>query len=202
MNLVSDSLPGHFPADDTLFGVIVSFLTPESLTFFNNSSPGDFGLFCDRSLRPTQHVAELGNLFYIHVYEWEGGQKVKQAHASCFSTKWLCKIPSANVAASDIRPGFKSKHQKNRHFPFTILTAIINVLCVACRILPGSNAPFSLKFSYSGVVRCSYSKEQPPATASLGLNTSDTEVLQLDPAKNLDQSQSPLPSTVVVNANY
>ena len=27
-----------------------------------------------------RHVAELGNLSYIHVYEWEGGQNVKQAH--------------------------------------------------------------------------------------------------------------------------
>ena len=40
------------------------------------------------------------------------------------------------------------------------------------------------------------------ATAPLGLNTSDPEAVQPDPAKNLDQSQSPLPSTAAVNAKY
>ena len=116
------------------------------------------------------------------------------------------KISSANMTASDIRPGFKLKTQENRHFPVTILTAIINVLCVACRILPGSNAPFCFRLSDSDVdfdvVQHSSSRELPRATASLGLNTCDPEAVQLDLAMNLDQSQSPLPSTAVVNANY
>ena len=59
-----------------------------------------------------------------------------------------------------------------------------------------------LFFSYSDVVRHSSSRELPRATVSLGLNTSDPEAVQLDPAMNLDQSQSPLPSTTAVNANY
>ena len=98
------------------------------------------------------------------------------------------EIPLANKAISDIRPGFKLKPQKNRHFPVTILTAIINVLCVAGRILPGSNAPFCLRLSDSDVGQHSSSRELPRATASLGLNTCDPEAVQLDPAMNLDQS--------------
>ena len=112
------------------------------------------------------------------------------------------KISLANRAISDIRPGFKSKPQKNRHFPVTILTAIINVLCVACRILPGSNAPFCLKLSDSDVVQHSSSRKLPRATASLGLNTCDPEAVLLDPAMNLDQSQSLFPGAAVANANY
>ena len=108
------------------------------------------------------------------------------------------------MAASDIRPGFKLQPQKNQHFPVTILTVIRNVLCVACRILPGSNVPFcfGLSDSDSEVVQHSSSRELPRATSSLGLNTWDPEAVQLDLAMNLDQSQSPLPSTAVVNANY
>ena len=112
------------------------------------------------------------------------------------------KIPLAKWAISDIRLGFKLKPQKNRHFPVNILTAIINVLCVACRILPGSNAPFCLRLSGSGVVQHSSSRELPRATASLGLNTCDPEAVQLDLAMNLDQSQSPFPGAAVANANY
>ena len=112
------------------------------------------------------------------------------------------RISLANRAISDIRPGFKLKPQKNRHFPVTILTAIINVLYVACRILPGSNAPFCLRLSDSDVVQHSSSRELPRATASLGLNTCDPEAVQLDPAMNLDQSQSPFPGAAVANANY
>ena len=73
---VWQSLPWRFPADDTLFELIANFLIPESLTFFNKWSPGDFGLICGRH----RHVAELGNLTYVHVFEWEGRQKVKQVH--------------------------------------------------------------------------------------------------------------------------
>ena len=91
------------------------------------------------------------------------------------------EILFANRAISDIRPGFKLKPQKNRHFPVTILSAIINGLCVACRILPGTNAPFSLRLSDSDVVQHSSSRELPRATASLGLNTCDpVEAVQLD----------------------
>ena len=99
--------------------------------------------------------------------------------------KFDTEIPLANRAISDIRPGFKLKPQKNQHFPITILTGIINVLCVACRILPGSNAPFCLRLSDYEVVQHSSSRKLPRATASQGLNTSD-------PAMNLGQSQSPL----------
>ena len=106
------------------------------------------------------------------------------------------------MAASDIRPGFELKPQENRHFPVTILTAIINVLCIACRIVPGRNAPFCPRLSDSDVVQHSSSREMPRATASLGLNPSDPEAVQLYPAMSLDQSQSPLPWTVVVNPNY
>ena len=112
------------------------------------------------------------------------------------------EIPLANRAIPDISPGFKLKPQKNRDFPITILTAIINVLCVACRILPGSNIPFCLRLSDSDVVQHSSSRELPRATASLGLNTCDPEAVQLDLAMNLDQSQSPFPGAAVVNANY
>ena len=112
------------------------------------------------------------------------------------------EILLANRAISDIRPGFKLKPQKNQHFPFTMLTAIINVLAVACRILPGSNAPFCLKLLDSDVVQHSSSRELPRATASLGLNTCDPEAVQLDPAMSLDQSQSPFPGAAVANANY
>ena len=106
------------------------------------------------------------------------------------------------MAASDIRPGFKLKPQENQHFPVTILTVIRNVLCVACRILPGSNVPFWLRLSDSDVVQHSSSRELPRATASLGLNTCDPEAVQLDPAMNLDQAQSPFPGAAVANANY
>ena len=41
------------------------------------------------------------------------------------------------------------------------MTAIINVLWVACRILPGSNAPFCLRLSDSDVVQHSSSRELP-----------------------------------------
>ena len=102
------------------------------------------------------------------------------------------EIILANRAISDIRPGFKLKPQKNQDFPVTILTAIMNVLCVACRILPGSNIPFCLRLSDSDdsdVVQHSSSRELPRATASLGLNTCDPEAVQLDLAMNLDQSQ-------------
>ena len=112
------------------------------------------------------------------------------------------EIPLANRAISDIRPDFELKPQKNQHFPVTILTAIINVLCVACRILPGKNAPFCLRLSDSDVVQHSSSRELPRATASLGLNTCDPEAVQLDLAMNLDQSQSPFPGAAVANANY
>ena len=112
------------------------------------------------------------------------------------------EIPFANRAISDIKPGFELKPQKKRHFPLTILTAIINILCVACRILPGNNAPFCLRLSDSDVLQHSSSRELPRATASLGLNTCDPEAFQPDPAMNLDQSQSPLQSAAVVNANY
>ena len=106
------------------------------------------------------------------------------------------------MAASDIRPGLKLKPQENQHFPVTILTVIRNVLCVACRILPGSNVPFWLRLSDSDVVQHSSSRELPRATASLGLNTCDPEAVQLDQAMNLDQSQSPFPGAEVPNANY
>ena len=109
---------------------------------------------------------------------------------------------AVNRAISDIRPGFRLKPQKNQHLPVIILTVIRNVLCAACRILPGSNAPFCLRLSDSEVVQHSSSRELPRATASLGLNTSDPEAVQFYPAMNLGQSQSPLPSTTVVNANY
>ena len=112
------------------------------------------------------------------------------------------KIPQANMAASDIWSGLKLKPQKNQHFAVTILTAIINILCISCRILPGSNTPFCLRLSYSDVVQHSSSRELPRATASLGLNTCDPEAVQLDPAMNLDQSQSPFPGAAVANANY
>ena len=112
------------------------------------------------------------------------------------------KISQANMAASDIRPGFKLRPKKNQRIPVTILTAIINVLFVACRILPGSNVPFCLRLSDSDVVRHSSSRELPRATASLGLNSPDPEAVQLDPAMNLDQSQSPFPGAAVANANY
>ena len=62
------SLPGRFTADDTLFGLIGNFLTPESLTFFNNSSPGDFWSYLWPFRGHHRHVAELGNLSYIHVH--------------------------------------------------------------------------------------------------------------------------------------
>ena len=106
------------------------------------------------------------------------------------------------MAASDIRPGFKLKPQENRHFPVTILTVIINVLCVACWIWPGSNAPFCIRLSDSDVFQHSSSRELPRATASLGLNTCDPEAVQLDLAMNLDQSQSPFPGAAVANTNY
>ena len=114
------------------------------------------------------------------------------------------EIPLANRAISDIRPEFKLKKTQNRHFPVTILTAIITVLCVACRIFPGSNAPFCLRLSDSDVVQHNSSRELPRATASLGLNTCDPEAVQLDlpVAMNLDQSQSPFPGAAVANANY
>ena len=113
--------------------------------------------------------------------------------------KFDTEISLANSAISDISPGFKLKPQKNQDFPVIILTAIINVLCVACRILPG-NVPFCLRLSDSDVVRHSSSRELPRATASLGLNTCDPEAVQLDPAMNLDQSQSPFPGAAVANA--
>ena len=116
--------------------------------------------------------------------------------------KYDTEISLANRAISYIRPGFILKPQENRHFPVTILTAIINVLCVACRILPGSNAPFCLRLSDSDVVQHSSSRELPRTTASLGLNTCDPEAVQLDPAMNLDQSQSPFLGAAVANANY
>ena len=97
---------------------------------------------------------------------------------------------------------FKIKTPEKQQFPVTILTAIINILCVACRILPGSNAPFCLRLSDSDVVQHSSSRELPRATASLGLNTCDPEAVQLDPAMNLDQPQIPLPGAAVANANY
>ena len=108
------------------------------------------------------------------------------------------------MATSDIRPGFKLKPQENQHFPVTILTVIRNVLCVACRILPGSNVPFCFRLadSDSEVVQHSSSRELLRATASLGLNTCDPEAVQLDLAMNLDQSQSPFPGAAVANANY
>ena len=77
----------------------------------------------------------------------------------------------------------KKKTQENRHFPVTILTAIMNVLCVACHNLPGSNAPFCLGLSDSDAVWLSSSRELPRASASLALNTSDPEAVQLDPAQ-------------------
>ena len=76
----------------------------------------------------------------------------------------------------------------------------MNVLCVAYRILPGSNVPFCRRLPDSDVVRHSSSIELPRATASLGLITCDPEAL--DQAKNLDESQNPRPRTTVVNANY
>ena len=115
--------------------------------------------------------------------------------------KFDTKIPQAKMAASDIWSGLKLKPQKGQHFPFTILTAIISILCVACRIFPGSNTPLCLRLSYSDVVQNSSSRELPRATASLGFNTCDPEAVQLDPAMNLDQSQSPFPGAAVVNAN-
>ena len=116
--------------------------------------------------------------------------------------KFHTKILQANMTASDIWSGLKLKPQKNQHFPVTILTAIINILCVACRIVPCSNAPFCLRLSDSDVVQHSSSRELPRATASLGLNTCDPEAVQLEPATNLDQSQSPFPDAAVANANY
>ena len=101
------------------------------------------------------------------------------------------EIPLANRAISDISPGFELRPKNNQDFPVTIMTAIINVLCVACRISPGSNIPFCLRLSVSDVVRHSSSRELPRATALLGLNTCDPEAVQLDLAMNLDQSQSP-----------
>ena len=82
MDLMSDkSLSGRLPADDMLFGMIANFLTPESLTFSANLAHEIFCFICGRSPRGHHmHVAELGNLCYIHVYEWDGGQKVKQVH--------------------------------------------------------------------------------------------------------------------------
>ena len=112
------------------------------------------------------------------------------------------KIPQANMAASDSWSGLKLTPQIDQHFPVTILTAIINILCVACRILPGGNAPFCLRLSDSDVVQHSSSRELPRATASLGLNTCDPEAVQLDLAMNLDQSQRPFPAAAVANANY
>ena len=58
-------LAGRFPADDMLFELIANFLTPESLMFFNISSPGDFGLTCGRGHH--RHVAELGNLIVLYI---------------------------------------------------------------------------------------------------------------------------------------
>ena len=112
------------------------------------------------------------------------------------------EISLGNRAISDIRPGFKLKAQKNQHFPVTILTVTRNVLCVACRILSGSNAPFSLRPSDSEVVQHSSSRELPRATDSLGLNNCDPEAVQHDQALNLDPSQSPVPGAAVANANY
>ena len=116
--------------------------------------------------------------------------------------KYDTEISLANRAISDIRPGFKSKPQKNQHFPVTILTVIRNVSCVACRILLGSNAPFCLRLSDSEVVQHSSSRQLPRTTASPGLNTCDPEAVQIDPAMNLDQSQSPFPGAATENANY
>ena len=116
--------------------------------------------------------------------------------------KYDTEISLANRAISDIRPGFKLKPKKNQHFPVTILTVIRNVLCVACRILPGSNAPFCFRLSDSEVVQHSSSRELPRATALLDLNTCDPDAVQLDPAMNLDQSQSTFPGAAVANANY
>ena len=113
-------------------------------------------------------------------------------------------IVEHQMPISDIRPGFKLKPQKNQHFPVTILTAIINVLAVACRILPGSNAPFCPRLLDSDVVQHSSSRELPQATASLGLNTCDTEAVQLDPAMNLDQSQSSFvfPPSILISTQH
>ena len=56
--------------------------------------------------------------------------------------------------------------------------------------------------SESDVVQHSSSRELPRATASLGWNTCDPEAVQLYPAMNLEQSQSPFPGAAVANANY
>ena len=53
--------------------------------FLNKSSP--FGHH--------RYVGELGNLSYIHVYEWEGGEEVKQAHHSSVPSD-CDKFPSIN----------------------------------------------------------------------------------------------------------
>ena len=106
------------------------------------------------------------------------------------------------MATPDIRPSVELKYQKNQDFPVTILAVITTSLCVGWQILPGSNIPFCLRLSDFEVVQRSSSRVLPRATASMGLNTSDPEVVQLDPAINLNQSQGPLPSTAVVNANY
>ena len=78
---VGQSSPGRSPADDTMFESIANFLIPESLTFFNKSSPGYVLVLSAAVPRDHyRHVSELDSLSYIHVYKWEDGQKVKQAH--------------------------------------------------------------------------------------------------------------------------
>ena len=117
--------------------------------------------------------------------------------------KYDTEISVANRAISVSRPAVKLKPQKKINtFPVTTLTAIRNILCVACRILPGSNVTFCIRLSDSGVVQHSSSRELPRATASLGLNTCDPEAVQLDPAMNLHQLKKPFPGAAVANANY
>ena len=95
--LVSDSLPGRFPADDTLFELIANFQT-ESLTFFNKSSPGDVGLICGRSAVATTITSPSCVACLTCMNERVGRKLNRHTTLQCWVTavkewvtEWLCE---------------------------------------------------------------------------------------------------------------
>ena len=94
---VWQSLLGRFPAGDTLFEVIANFLTPESLTFFNKSSPGHFWSYLRLLRAATTGTSPSWVTWLIYMYMNErvcrklNRHSILQYQVTVHSTSvWLC----------------------------------------------------------------------------------------------------------------
>ena len=99
-------LPGRFPADDAQFEVIAKFLTPESLTFSNKSSPWDFWTYLRPLHMTTTDTSPRWVTCLIYMYTNERMSRKLNRHI-------ILQHQVTVTRSQSLTPGNVSSHESN-----------------------------------------------------------------------------------------